>query len=146
MRRIALLADSHNHLPPDLPARLREADEIWHLGDVSEEETLLPLYTLQKPLHIVRGNCDSNLSWPYIIDLEREGFFIRLIHIPPHAAPPGVDILCHGHTHLPRGERCGPTRYYNPGSIGKADRGAPPSFAWLELVRGEKPRWEVVRV
>ena len=40
MTRIAVISDTHDFVPPGLPARLAAADEIWHLGDVCEPETL----------------------------------------------------------------------------------------------------------
>ena len=144
--RIAVLSDTHDRLPAHLPPLLAGADEIWHLGDVTSESCLLPLYALNRPLHVVRGNCDGCESWPWIVDLEREGFFVRLIHIPPAEAPPGVDLLFHGHTHVPRNQRVGATRFYNPGSVGKPNKGVPASYAWLELVQGRSPKWEVERV
>lgn len=144
--RIAVLADTHDFLPAMMPDLLREADEIWHLGDVTNEACLAPLQELRKPLYVVRGNGDHNLHWPWLLNLEREGFMIRLIHIPPEEAPAGIDLLFHGHTHLPRNERVGSARFYNPGSIGKANKGAPPSFAWLTLRAGELPKWEIVEL
>src|SRR5437660_11364829 len=35
--RIAVISDTHNRVPPQLPELLAEADEIWHLGDVCDE-------------------------------------------------------------------------------------------------------------
>ena len=144
--RIAVLSDTHNRLPAHLPPLLKEADEIWHLGDVTEESCLWPLEALGRPIQIVRGNGDSCVAWPKVIDLKREGFSIRLIHIPPWEAPPGIDLLLHGHTHIPRNERLGTARFLNPGTVGKPNKGAPPSYAWLELIEGWAPRWEVLRV
>ena len=65
---------------------------------------------------------------------------------PPLMAPPGCDLLLHGHTHIPRNERIGETRFFNPGTVGKPNKGVPPSYAWLELTRGRPPRWEIVRL
>lgn len=144
--RIAVLSDTHCRLPRHLPGEIAGADEIWHLGDVTDDSTLDPLRELGLPLHVVRGNGDWNVNWPWVLDLEREGFFIRLIHIPPLMAPPATDIVIHGHTHIPRNERIGETRFFNPGSVGKSNHGAPRSYAWLELVRGQAPKWEIVRV
>ncbi|MEI6349883.1 MAG: metallophosphoesterase family protein [Verrucomicrobiota bacterium] len=144
--RIAVISDTHNRLPAHLPPLLAEADEIWHLGDVTDQNHLLPLEFLGRPLHVVRGNCDSCESWPWIVDLEREGFLIRLIHIPPREAPPGIDLVFHGHTHVPRNERVGEARFFNPGTVGKPNKGVSASYAWLELVRGKAPKWEVVPV
>jgi len=144
--RIAVLADTHNRLPIHVPREIAGADEIWHLGDVTDEGVVDALLALGRPLSVVRGNCDMNADWPWVLDLEREGFAIRLIHIPPLMAPPGTDLLLHGHTHIPRNERIGATRYLNPGSVGQPKHGAPTSYAWLELVRGRAPKWEIVGV
>lgn len=141
--RIAVIADTHDRLPPRILAAIRGADEIWHLGDVCNatvEEALLATGT---PLRLVRGNCDNNLAWPLTLDFTLEGFHIRLIHIPPTAAPPGVDLLFHGHTHVPRHEVIGQACFFNPGCITRPNRGAPASFAWLELTAGEPPRWAI---
>jgi len=144
--RIAVLADTHNRLPLHLPREIAGADEIWHLGDVTDASCLEPLRALGRPLLVVRGNCDFNEEWPLALDLERVGLAIRLIHIPPLMVLPGIDLLLHGHTHVPRNERIGATRFLNPGSVGKPNHGAPKSYAWLELARGLPPKWEVVRV
>ena len=144
--RIAVIADTHDRLPPRVLAAIRGADEIWHLGDVCGHAIESALASAGVPLRIVRGNCDSNTGWPFALDFTLEGFRIFLIHIPPPSAPPGVDLLLHGHTHVPRNEIVGHARFLNPGCITRPNRGAPASFAWLELTRGEGAVWEVVRV
>ncbi len=37
-------------------------------------------------------------------------------------------------------------RVLNPGTIVKANKGAPPSYAWLELEDGMKAEWRVIRI
>ena len=144
--RIAVLADTHDRLPEKVRAAVAAADEIWHLGDVCAPVILDALQTLGPPVQVVRGNCDDCPDWPFTLDLEREGFRIRLVHIPPRPAPAGCDLLLHGHTHVPRDEVLGGVRFLNPGCITRPNRGAPASFAWLELVRGIGAVWEGVRV
>lgn len=132
--RIAVVSDSHDHLPPALPQRLRGADEIWHLGDVCRPVTLLPLERLGVPLQVVRGNCDWTSTWPETLVLERGGARFLLVHIPPWRVARGVAAVLHGHTHVPRDDTdpLG-VRWLNPGCLAHANRGAPPSFAWLEF-------------
>ncbi len=122
---IAVLADTHDRLPFNLVDRLSGADEIWHLGDVCGEWVLDELRAGGKPLKVVRGNCDSVTDWPLTLDLNRGGLRIRLVHIPPSDAPPSVDLLLHGHTHVPRNERIGSTVFLNPGCVTRPNRGAP---------------------
>ncbi len=142
--RIAVIADTHDHLPSALLDALQTADEIWHLGDVCLPETLAPLRALSKPLYIVRGNRDTHATWPWTIDFDRQGFTIRLIHARPPVPPEGINLLFHGHTHLPLRERIGETECFNPGSAGGLSKAAPPSWAWLTLKEGCPIGWEIV--
>jgi uncharacterized protein len=110
---------------------------------VTEESLLDAVRKLGPPVRVVRGNCDSCLDWPLELAFDLEGFSILLVHIPSRVAPAGVDLLFHGHTHVPRNEVVGGTRFFNPGCITRPNRGAPASYAWLELLRGEPLRWNL---
>lgn len=144
--RIAVIADTHDRLPAHVLAAIRDADEIWHLGDVTTRALLAEVQQCGPPVRIVRGNCDSCPDWPETVAFEIEGFSVLLVHIPPKRAPAGVDLLFHGHTHVPRNERVGTARFYNPGCITRPNRGAPASYAWLTLQRGALPEWELRRI
>jgi putative phosphoesterase len=124
-------------------ARIAGADEIWHLGDVCSPVLIRSLERIGPPVRVVQGNCDNCPDWPLQLDFEIEGVRVRLEHIPPSQPPPGFDLLLHGHTHVPRNELRGSIRFLNPGCISRPNRGAPASFGWLELNRGEEPRWRV---
>lgn len=143
--RFAVIADTHNRLPQAFAREISGATEIWHLGDVCDEETLTALRTLGPPLVAVRGNCDpARLKLPDSLVLHRGGHTFYLLHEPPHSVPSGADFALHGHTHIPRDETIGEVRYLNPGSVGKANHGAPPSYAWLSLCGSRRPQWDVV--
>jgi putative phosphoesterase len=141
--RIAVISDTHNHFPAKLPARLKGADEIWHLGDVSEPALLVEIEQLGAPLRIVLGNCDSYPGWPLVLELERGGLRFHLVHIPPAHAPADTQVVLHGHTHIARDEtdELG-VRWLNPGAISRPRRG-PASFAWL-TVEGGRLSWKLV--
>jgi putative phosphoesterase len=142
--RIAVIADTHDRFPPGLPARLAGADEIWHLGDVCEPPTLVEFEQLGKPLHVVLGNNESHHFWPLELRLTREDIKCYLTHIPPGKAPAGVNVVLHGHTHVPRDETDERgVRWLNPGCITRPNRGARASFAWLELTKGQPPAWRL---
>src|SRR6266540_3439184 len=76
-RHIFVLADTHNRLPESVLEIAKGADEIWHLGDVCAENILDKLRAAGPPVTVVRGNCDSNLDWPLVIDLVRGGLKFR---------------------------------------------------------------------
>ena len=141
--RIFVLADTHNRLPETVRELARDADEIWHLGDVCAETILDELRAIGPQVTVVRGNCDSNYEWPLVVDLARNGLKFRLQHIPPEHLPDDVDFVLHGHTHVPRNERRGSVLLLNPGCVTRANQGAPPSVAWLEIENG-KISWKVI--
>ncbi len=142
---VFVLADTHNRLPEHVREIATGADELWHLGDVCAEAVLDELRTIGVPVVVVRGNCDSNFEWPLVIDIVRSGLKFRLQHIPPDHIPEDVDVVLHGHTHVPRNERRGRVLFLNPGCVTRPNRGAPPGVAWLEIVDG-KINWTPVEL
>jgi putative phosphoesterase len=143
-RRILVLADTHNHLPANLESLAKGADEIWHLGDVCAPSLLEEIRAIGLPVVIVCGNCDSNSEWPLVVDLERNRLRFRLQHIPPARTPADVDVLLHGHTHVPRNERRDGVLFLNPGCVTRPNRGAPASAATLEISDEGKLNWNLV--
>ncbi|HEV3244474.1 MAG TPA: metallophosphoesterase family protein [Chthoniobacterales bacterium] len=141
--RIFVLADTHNKLPQKIVDLAGDADEIWHLGDVCAEIILDELRATGPPVTIARGNCDSNSEWPLVVDLTRDGLRFRLEHIPPESPPRDVDVVLHGHTHVPRNEKRGGVLFLNPGCVTRPNQGSPASVAWLEIVDGEV-KWRLV--
>ena len=140
---IFVLADTHNKLPQKIADLAREADEIWHLGDVCAEIILDELRAIGPPVTIVRGNCDDNSEWPLVVDLRRGGLKFRLQHIPPDFPPDDVDVVLHGHTHVPRNEKRGEVLFLNPGCVTRPNQDSPASVAWLEIANG-KIKWKLV--
>lgn len=144
MKRIAVISDTHDRYPVGLLARLHVADEIWHLGDVCESETLHAFQQLGRPMLVVLGNNETHNLWPLEIQLEREGFHFYLTHIPPRKIPARTQVVLHGHTHRPRDETDERgVRWLNPGCITAPRDGCASSFAWLELTRGQPLGWRV---
>ena len=145
--RIAVISDTHDQYPSDLPGRLQGADEIWHLGDICEPETLAEFERLGRPMQVVLGNNESHNLWPYELRLERAGISFFLVHIPPARLPPGTQVVLHGHTHVPRDEiDAEGVRWLNPGCITRPNRGSRPSFAWLTVTAGQPLDWRLVRL
>jgi hypothetical protein len=141
--RIFVLADTHNKLPQDVIDLAGESDEIWHLGDVCEPTITDDLEAIGPPLTVVRGNCDWNSDWPLVVDLAREELKFRLVHIPPDHPPDNVDVVLHGHTHVPRNEKRRGVLFLNPGCVTRPNRGSPRSVAWLEIADG-KIDWKLI--
>jgi uncharacterized protein len=142
--KIFVLADTHDKLPSNLEPLATGADEIWHLGDVCAPAILDAIETFGPPVTTVRGNCDSNFDWPLTVDLKRNGVRFRLVHIPPEETPENIDVVLHGHTHVPRHERIGGALFLNPGCVTRPNRGAPPSVALLEIAADGEVSWRLV--
>jgi len=141
--RVFVLADTHDHLPEGLEGFADGADEIWHLGDVCAPSLVVRLEGLGPPLTLVRGNCDSNFDWPLKIDLKRNQLRFRLVHIAPSNPLEDVDVLLHGHTHVPRYERKDGILFLNPGCVTRPNRGAPPSVAILTIGKNGEIDWRL---
>jgi putative phosphoesterase len=141
--KILVLADTHDKLPAKIEALAADADEIWHLGDVCAPSILQTVETFGPPVTVVRGNCDSNFDWPLTVDLKRSGIRFRLVHIPPDRVPENVDVLLHGHTHVPRNEVSQGVRFLNPGCVTRPNRGTAPSVAFLEIAADGKLTWRL---
>ncbi|MEY2576445.1 MAG: uncharacterized protein QOF80_1932 [Verrucomicrobiota bacterium] len=141
--QIFVLADTHDKLPPKIEPMAASADEIWHLGDVCDPGILQAIETFGPPVTIVRGNCDGQPDWPLVVDLKRNRIRFRLVHIPPDHAPDGVDVVLHGHTHVPRDERVAGVRFLNPGCVTRPNRGAAPSVGILEIAAEGKMTWRL---
>jgi putative phosphoesterase len=136
--RIGVLADTHNCWVPRVAEVFASVDEIWHLGDVCEEAILRHLKALTRQLIVVLGNNDSMLSYPLERHLDRHGERFHLVHIPPRHWPVDTDWVLFGHTHVPCQKEEGKLKLLNPGSAGKANKGAPLSVALLEK-KGPEP-------
>jgi putative phosphoesterase len=141
--RIFVIADTHDKLPANLESLAAGADEIWHLGDVCAPSILQAIEAFGPPVTVVRGNCDSNYEWPLTVELRRNRIQFRLVHIPPDDPPHNIDVVVHGHTHVPRNEVVQGVRFLNPGCVTRPNRGAPPSVALLEIAADGDLNWRL---
>ena len=142
--RIGVISDTHDRWMPQVAELFRDVDEIWHLGDVCHEPILDELRAITSRLTVVLGNNDFDLTSPLSLDLERGGERFHLIHILPQWMPPQTDWLLYGHTHRPADETHQGVHLFNPGSAGRANKGAPLSVGFLTRKKGGKFRAQVV--
>ncbi|MFZ5806347.1 MAG: metallophosphoesterase family protein [Verrucomicrobiota bacterium] len=141
--RIGVLADSHDHLPKKVAEAFADVDEIWHLGDVCSSAILAHFDNI--PVLVVRGNCDSE-AWPLSLKLEREGMRFLLMHVEPMEIPEDVNVILHGHTHVPRDETIQGVRILNPGAVSKPRHGTTSSVALLEIENGTVKHWHSIKL
>ena len=142
--RIGVIADTHDRWHPQVAKLFTNVDEIWHLGDVCHEPILDELRALNAKFTVVLGNNDFALDSPPVLNLERGGERFHLIHILPRRMPPDCEWILYGHTHRPTNELHQGIHLFNPGSAGKANKGAPLSVGFLVREKAKKFRAEVV--
>ena len=134
MTKILLLSDTHGHIDDAILKYTRQADEVWHAGDIGSLQVSDTLEEL-KPLRGVYGNIDDHViqkEFPMHQRFLCEGVDVWMTHIggyPPKynnstikeikANPPKL-FIC-GHSHIlkvmwdkPRG-----ILHMNPGACGK---------------------------
>ncbi|MCE9620115.1 MAG: YfcE family phosphodiesterase [Planctomycetes bacterium] len=138
--KLGILSDSHGrHERTRNAVQLllsRGAEELAHCGDIESEQVLDQLAGTRA--HLVFGNCDPNWralsNYALALDLQPQhplarfelgGRSFALTHGHDSACVAAalaerVDYLLHGHTHLCRDERHGPTRIINPGALHRA--------------------------
>ncbi len=144
--KIAVISDTHNQIPDNLPETIGSADEIWHLGDVCRPETLGVLDTLAGILTVVQGNNDPYFHWEDSLVLDRNGLRFQLQHLPPRNVNPKVTALLFGHMHYPIREQLPGGLVLNPGAItGPRNRSAA-SFAWLNISIEGAWTWNVQKI
>ncbi|NJK43309.1 MAG: metallophosphoesterase family protein [Pleurocapsa sp. SU_196_0] len=132
--RIALLSDTHGHIDPEILEHCRDADEIWHAGDIGNAGVARALRAVN-PLVAVSGNVDDHalqLEFPEDQHLEREGVKVWMRHIignPKRYRPEILEVLQNptrrpnllicGHSHVLEIARDGfGVLFMNPGAAG----------------------------
>lgn len=60
MKKILLLSDTHSYIDNQILKFVKQADEVWHVGDIGSFEVIDTLKKL-KPLRAVYGNIDDAL-------------------------------------------------------------------------------------
>lgn len=136
--KIGVISDTHDRWYPEIATLFADVDEIWHLGDVCKESILDHLRAVNTMLTVVLGNNDFMLDYPLTRELERNGEKFHLVHIPPvpEAYPNGVNWLLFGHTHRPCDEIDHGIHLFNPGAVGRTNKGSPPSVGMLTSSNG----------
>lgn len=118
---LAILADTHGLLQPEVLAHLKRADAILHAGDVNTPALVDQLRQIA-PLYLVRGNNDKAWaqSLPHDLTVTLAGVRFYLIHNRKEIVedPDGVDAVVFGHSHRYVQEEKGGRLWLNPGSCG----------------------------
>ena len=134
MTRILLLSDTHGHMDNDIIKYARQADEIWHAGDIGSLEVTDTLKSI-KPVRGVYGNIDNHIIQKEFPEQNRffcEGVDVWITHIGGYPTkyntrvreaikknPPKLFICGHSHILKVMNDKKLDVLHMNPGAVGK---------------------------
>ena len=135
MTRILLLSDTHSHIDERILDYARQADEIWHAGDIGDLAVTDALAETKKRLRGVYGNIDDHRiqkEFPENNRFRCEDVEVLITHIggyPPKynarsrplidAHPPKLFICGHSHILKVMWDKKRNILHMNPGACGK---------------------------
>lgn len=134
MTRILLLSDTHSHIDDTILKYVKQADEVWHAGDIGQLAVTDALARL-KPVRAVYGNIDDHIiqkEFPLNNRFMCEGVDVWITHIggyPPKynsrtrkeiiKNPPKLFICGHSHILKVMRDKKLDVLHMNPGACGK---------------------------
>ncbi len=134
MTRILLLSDTHSHIDNTILKYVKQADEVWHAGDIGQLAVTDALARL-KPVRAVYGNIDDHSirkEFPLNNRFMCEGVNVWITHIggyPPKynsrtrkeiiENPPKLFICGHSHILKVMRDKKLDVLHMNPGACGK---------------------------
>ncbi len=133
MKKILLLSDTHSHIDDTIIKYVKQADEVWHAGDIGDLKVTDTLKKL-KPLRAVYGNIDNaeaRLEFPLHNRFMCEKVNVWITHIGGYpgryspsireeirANPPKLFITGHSHILKVMNDKKLGLLHMNPGAIG----------------------------
>jgi putative phosphoesterase len=133
MKKILLLSDTHSHIDDTILKYVRQADEVWHAGDVGDL-AVTDAIKKEKPLRAVYGNIDSDkarMEFPLNNRFMCEGVDVWITHIGGYPGkyntavrqeinenPPKLFICGHSHILKVQFDQKLNLLHMNPGAAG----------------------------
>jgi uncharacterized protein len=160
--KIGLLSDTHSYLDPKIFDHFKNCDEVWHAGDIGEQNVATELESF-KPFKAVYGNIDDKrmqVKYPEDLYMTCEGLSILITHIggvPPRYNPRVLkmlrmntpDIFICGHSHIlriKRDEGFNNMLYINPGAAGNHGFHAIKTIVRFDLLNKQIKNMEVIEL
>jgi putative phosphoesterase len=134
MKKILLLSDTHGYIGPDIIKYVKQADEVWHAGDIGDILVTDEIKKL-KPLRAVYGNIDDDkarMEFPEHNRFMCEDVYVWITHIGGYPNrydirvrndikidPPKLFICGHSHILKVMSDKKLGLLHMNPGAAGK---------------------------
>lgn len=134
MTKILLLSDTHSHIDATILKYVKQADEVWHAGDIGDLQVTDTIKEL-KPLRAVYGNIDSTEArseFPLDLQFVCEEVSVWITHIGGYPgrynprirealrlSPPRLFITGHSHILKVMPDKKLNLLHMNPGAVGR---------------------------
>ena len=134
MTKILLLSDTHSYIDDAILKHVKQADEVWHAGDIGDLKVIDAIQKL-KPLRAVYGNIDDDkarMEFPENNRFMCEGVDVWITHIGGYPNrydirireeikknPPKLFISGHSHILKVMQDKKLNLLHMNPGAAGK---------------------------
>ena len=135
MQQILVLSDTHSYLDDTILKYVRQADEVWHAGDIGNL-AVTDAIKKEKPLRAVYGNIDDDkarMEFPLNNRFFCEGVEVWITHIGGYPGkynpaireemalnPPKLFICGHSHILKVMFDKKNNLLHMNPGAAGKS--------------------------
>ena len=159
MKKILLLSDTHSYIDNRIIEYAKQADEIWHAGDIGDIEVMDQLEKI-KPVRAVYGNIDDQTVrsvYPLNNRFTIEGVDVWITHIGGYPGkynpkirkeitenPPKVFICGHSHILKVMPDKDLGLIHLNPGAVGKHGFHQVRTMLRFEMNNGKLENLEVI--
>ncbi len=161
MKKILLLSDTHSHIDNQILKYIKQADEVWHAGDIGKIEVADAIKDL-KPFRAVYGNIDDKTvraEYPLDLKFTVEGVSVWITHIGGYPNkynfriaeeinqnPPKLFISGHSHILKVQYDQKLNLLHMNPGAAGKHGFHKVRTMLRFEVDKGEIKNLEVIEI
>tara|TARA_R110001606_G_scaffold55599_1_gene135311 strand:- start:14167 stop:14664 length:498 start_codon:yes stop_codon:yes gene_type:complete len=161
MKKILLLSDTHSFIDDQILKFVKQADEVWHAGDIGD---LIVTDTIKKlkPLRAVFGNIDgteARLEFPLDNKFSLENVAVWMTHIGGYPNrynirvkeeitknPPKIFISGHSHILKVQFDKKLNLLHLNPGAAGNHGFHIVRTMLRFDLDKGEIKNLEIIEL
>lgn len=161
MKKILLLSDTHSFIDAQIVKFVKQADEVWHAGDIGNLKVIDSIKKL-KPLRAVYGNIDDSaarLEFPLDAKFEIEDVVVWMTHIGGYPNkynlrireeikknPPKIFISGHSHILKVQYDNKLNLLHLNPGAAGNHGFHKVRTMLRFELEKGDIKNLEIIEL
>lgn len=161
VKKILLLSDTHSFIDEQILKFVRQADEVWHAGDIGNQEVTDKIKDI-KPLRAVYGNIDdaiARMSFPLDEKFSAENVSVWMTHIGGYPnnynqrirdeiKQNSPKIFISGHSHILKVQYDQKLQllHLNPGAAGKYGFHKIRTMLRFELEKGDIKNLEIIEL